>query len=125
MSSVSKYEWNKYQEQRNGTYKSDRHVQFASYDGKWPNLCFGKLTLNIDGEVVDFHYDHTKADYTSFWSSGGSCGFASSDFSDEYVISGAWIIHEDELPDKYKKYVDEIREVFNENVPYGCCGGCL
>ncbi len=44
MSSVSKYEWNKYQEQRNGTYEPDRHVQFVSYDGKWPNLCSGKLT---------------------------------------------------------------------------------
>ena len=30
------------------------HVKFISYDGKYPNLCRGKLTLEIDGEKVTF-----------------------------------------------------------------------
>ena len=29
-------------------------VEFVSYDGKWPNLCSGKLVLSIDGVTVEF-----------------------------------------------------------------------
>lgn len=29
-------------------YNPER-VEFVSYTGKWPNLCSGILTLNIDG----------------------------------------------------------------------------
>lgn len=32
------------------------HVEFVSYSGKWPNLCSGELTLEIDGEEVAFGY---------------------------------------------------------------------
>jgi len=127
MSTVTTYEWNKYQEMLNNPHGNpDHHVQFVSYDGKWPNLCSGKLTLNIDGEVVCFHYDHSKEEghYDSFWASGGRCGFRNN-YSESYIETGPWKINEEELPDKYKKYADEIAKVFNENVQYGCCGGCL
>lgn len=30
------------------------HVKFISYTGKYPNLCCGDLTLEIDGEKVIF-----------------------------------------------------------------------
>ena len=106
-------------------------IEFVSYTGKYPNLCRGVLTLRIDGEEVRFGHDYsvfeswkTDGNYDDFWSSNGSCGFTN-DFKDSYIYDGEWEISIDELPEKYQKYVDEIAEVFNDNVPRGCCGGCL
>ena len=36
------------------------HVKFISYDGKYPNLCSGRLVLEIDGERVAFSNDYSK-----------------------------------------------------------------
>ena len=43
----------------------------------------------------------------------------------EHVSDGEWSIDVDDLPEQFRKYADEIDEVFNENVPQGCCGGCV
>ena len=106
-------------------------VEFVSYTGEYPNLCRGVLTLCIDGEEVRFGHNYgvfeswkTDGNYDAFWVTGGECGFYNG-WSDEYVNHREWIVDEDELPAKYKKYINEIKEVFNANVPYGCCGGCL
>lgn len=118
-------------------------VEFVSYDGEWPNLCRGVLTLKIDNEIVKFghHYMNCRRDeaddrwiysdedpnnpnYSSFWSSGGSCGFEN-DYRDSYVLSGEWEIDVDELPEKYWDLADELDRIINENIPQGCCGGCL
>lgn len=98
-----------------------KRVKFVSYNGKWPCLCTGTLILKIDDELVRFGMQEK---YPSFWSSGGECGFMG-DYTDAYINEGEWIINTEDLPDKYKKYVTEIDIVFNENVPHGCCGGCL
>jgi len=101
------------------------HVEFVSYTGKYPNLCSGVLTLKIDGETVTFGNSFSnKVDYPEFWATGGSCGFYN-DYSDIYVNHEEWLINESELPTEYKVYAAEIEKVFNENVPHGCCGGCL
>lgn len=106
------------------------HIEFVSYTGGFPNLCSGTLTLKIDGEEVRFGHDYLRGNYNSdgnydsFWVSGGGFGFTN-DWSDSYVYGGKWIICEDDLPKKYQQYTKEIDEVFNNNVPYGCCGGCL
>ena len=89
-------------------------VKFIDYTGRWPNLCSGTLTLEIEGEVVRFSSERD----TRFWYSGGSCcGFN--------VTREPWIIDMDDIPEKYRKYYYEIVHVFNENVEWGCCGGCL
>lgn len=109
----------------------EEHVEFVSYTGKYPNLCGGVLTLRIDGEEVRFGHDYRVAEswlkdgnFESFWRSGGGCGLYNN-YADSYVDDGEWTIDKDDLPEKYRKYVDEIDEVFNSNVPWGCCGGCL
>ena len=105
------------------TYKelipdSVSHVKFISYDGKWPNLCGGELTLEIDGEKVTFGYQRRM--YPPFWTSGGGIN---PNYEGSY--SGEWIINVREIPEQYRKYAREIDMVFNENVEWGCCGGCI
>ena len=87
-------------------------VEFVSYDGKWPNLCSGVLVLRIDGKVVEFpKYCMT---------SGGCIGF-SKDW-EEFIEYGAWSV---DVPEEYKHLRKEIEECVNENVTWGCCGGCI
>lgn len=101
------------------------NVKFVSYSGAYPHLCGGVLVLNIDGEEVSFGNGHLngRADYDSFWVSGGHCSLGWDGECD--VEENTWIINVDELPEKYQKYGKEIAEVFEDNVPWGCCGGCL
>lgn len=120
-----------------------QHVKFISYDGKFPNLCSGMLHLIIDGQnylfcaispeysssakkkVEKIESEHGECKICeSFWSTGGSCGFRGH-YSDPYVTHGEWNIDVEYLPDEIKQYAHEINEVFNDNVDYGCCGGCI
>lgn len=87
-------------------------VKFVSYDGKYPNLCSGTLILNIDGEDIIFPNYCLR--------SGGSAGFTS-DWK-EVVTQGEWSV---DVPEQYKHLSQEIENVVNLNVPYGCCGGCI
>lgn len=105
--------------------KYENHVKFVSYTGKYPCLCVGILTLEIDGEICTFGGGHgePKAMYDSFWSSGGSI---TSDKDWNFKVEhDEWVINADDLCLKYRQYAEEIDEVFNANVPYGCCGGCI
>ena len=101
------------------------HVKFISYTGKYPNLCRGDLTLEIDGEKVifgngyDIKMNKRKGVYPIFWHSGG---YISANYE---AYKGEWQIDVSEIPEEYRKYASEIDEVFNVNVPYGCCGGCI
>ena len=123
-------------------------IEFVEYTGKYPNLCRGVLVLTVDGKEYIFggkrvgdklvplssgfggeqsDYDNNgrlKAGlYESFWGSGGSVWF--DDSWNAYVDDGEWNIDVDSLPDELKAMAEEIAEVFNANVPYGCCGGCI
>lgn len=86
-------------------------VEFISYTGKWPNLCSGELTLKINGQI--------RKDIEI--SSGGCCGF-NSDYSESYIEHGPWHVF---VPEDLKNYEHEIEKIVNENIPEGCCGGCL
>lgn len=87
------------------------NIEFISYNGRYPNLCSGQLVLKIDGETVD----------GIRLSSGGSVWFDSN--WSEHVEEGDWSA--DNIPTKYEHAYDKIVAVINENVPKGCCGGCV
>ena len=122
-------------------------IEFVEYTGRYPNLCSGILVLSVngkeyvfggkrvDGKLKDFDLGYgdrpsdfengnlKKGLYGSFWCSGGHAGF-DSDWN-EIVEYSPWIIREDDLPEELKPFANEISDVFNDHVPYGCCGGCL
>lgn len=87
-------------------------VEFISYDGAYPNLCSGTLVLKVNGE---------KRELSNCLISGGSVSF--DDDWNECVTDGAWDICD--LPKDLKPYKNEIVECINENIPWGCCGGCV
>lgn len=90
--------------------EEETHVKFISYTGKWPSLCYGDLTLEINGKRVKFQASDR------FWRPNG----------DEYDIleTGPWAIDVGKIPEQYRKYAAEIDEIFNNNVEKGHCGGC-
>lgn len=86
----------------------------VSYDGAFPNLCSGTLVVTIDDTEWVF------PDYCM--SSGGSVSF-SKDW-EEHVSSGPWEISKwpENFPENLKS---SVLEAVNEQVTYGCCGGCV
>lgn len=88
-------------------------VEFINYDGGYPSLCWGDLELMIDGKEVKL---------SGVLRSGGMCGFSSS--GDKLVDCGPWTIDLSRYPE-YEVYGEEITETVNENVVWGCRGGCL
>lgn len=102
-------------------------IKFVNYTGSYPNLCSGVLTLLVNGKEVTFGPEWKGAEFPKFWASGGSCGFAGKGWTDEYVNTGRWFwsIFEADKLKEFLPYKDELMEIFNLNVPFGCCGGCL
>lgn len=86
-------------------------VEFVSYDGKYPNLCRGDLVLRIDGKEVNLGCCLVSGGNTWLDSDWGAC-----------IECGAWSV---DIPEEFVQYADEITEVVNDNVPWGCCGGCI
>lgn len=120
----------------------EKRVKFISYTGRYPNLCSGVLTLEIDGVPYKFghnymnrHYDEKtktwsyadedaeRPNFDAFWSSGGSVD-ADEDWN-WHVYTDEWEIDEESLPEQFWDVADEIDRVINDNIPYGCCGGCI
>lgn len=101
------------------------HVKFVSYRGEWRCLCSGNLVLNIDGKDYSFGYcsDNNKTDFNcKFWMSGGE---VTADEDWNFTITkNPWVIIKEQIPEQFQKYYEEIEEEFNNNVEYGCCGGC-
>ena len=83
----------------------------CSYDGSYPCLCGGVLAVKIK----EIQYDMSI-------NSGGSCHL-NEDTGEEVVTAGLWSVNfPDNFPEKYK---DLVYEWVNDNVDYGCCGGCI
>ena len=104
-----------------------KHVlEFVNYNGKFPNLCCGKLIVKIDGKEFSFDSDHEdKSTYDSFWASSGCCSFNKE--WGEILEKGPWklMAFPDEYPEPIRSCLNELIDLFNENVEQGCCGGCI
>lgn len=118
-----------------GSKNTENRVRFISYTGEYPNLCTGVLTLEIDGKEYKFGHNYSNykggkfvdedpdnPNFEKLWSSGGRI---SGCMEDLYAVEGEWHIDADDLPEQFRDIADEIDEVFNNNVPWGCCGGCI
>ena len=86
-------------------------IKFISYDGRYPNLCSGRLTIEINGKMYSDGFELR---------SGGGVTF-DEDWS-EIVTDGEWSVS---VPPELEKYKEQITDIVNENVPQGCCGGCV
>ena len=88
-------------------------VEFVSYDGRYPCLCDGTLTIRVNGNTYRFK---------NALISGG--GIFRNDEWDMWSENGKWEIRLKEHPE-LEPYKEEITRIVNENVEYGCCGGCI
>lgn len=84
------------------------------YDGKYPTLCCGNLVVTIDSEEWVF---------SNYCLISGGTAYLDEDWSD-HVEQGEWTISEwpDGFPEDLKSLV---LEKVNEEIPFGCCGGCI
>lgn len=89
-------------------------LKFVSYDGCYPCLCMGTLIMNLDGRNIQFP--------RGCLISGGNVWF--DDDWNDHVESGDWDINEypENFPEELKQ---KAIELINENIPQGCCGGCV
>lgn len=82
-----------------------------SYDGSYPNLCSGTLTIKCKGQT--WKIERLR--------SGGGVWF-DKEWS-EHIDSGPWTI---DFPDVFPEcYRDKVTEMVNDQVGWGCCGGCV
>ena len=90
-------------------------IKFISYDGKYPNLCSGKLVLEVDGKQYTF---------PEFCLRSGGSAYFTNHYRNSHITHGEWSIKAwpDDFPEELK---DEAVCVVNANVKRGCCGGCL
>ena len=89
-------------------------MKFISYDGAYPNLCSGTMIVEKK--------NGTRLKITGL-QSGGCVGFNS---HEEYVEKGTWSIDENqEWGTLSKKELKKITKLANDNIEYGCCGGCI
>lgn len=88
-------------------------LKFVSYDGRYPSLCSGTLTIKDEISGQFYHL-------TNVLKSGGKC----SAHTGGRRSTGPWCIYKDELPKELVPYIKDIQKLVNDNVEHGCCGGC-
>lgn len=86
------------------------------YDGEYPNLCSGRLEVWINDTYYDFG-EHCLI--------SGGCILSDDDW-DMWAEKGPWRINEDGFPENFpEEYKEKLLEVINEELQWGCCGGCI
>lgn len=93
--------------------KSIPIIEFVSYDGKYPCLCMGTLTIKVNGKL--YYLNNAMC-------SGGHIGF--DDDWNEEISSGPWSLDLNEYSELLP-YKEELTTLVNNNVRQGCCGGCI
>jgi hypothetical protein len=84
------------------------------FDGHYPVLCYGKLEITAEGQTWELPR-HSLC-------SGGRVWF--DDGWGEHVDRGPWSVSE--WPQSFPDHLKEAAlEAINEQVPWGCCGGCI
>lgn len=127
-------------------------IEFVSYEGKFPNLCEGLLVVRIDGRLYAFnpYYDSM---YRSFWNrfnrtesleddsitkvsgfylrSGGYIDWGE-DGENPKIVKRKWIIDDKAMKlENGVRFIlsgeqkSELEKVINQNIEFGCCGGCV
>lgn len=103
-------------------------IKFIEYDGEYPCLCMGTLKVKIDGkEIIFSDSDKLKNCYPKFWRSGGTIKSNGSGLK-MWAEKGEWELsayRNEDYPKEILDILDDLIKVFNENVSYGCCGGCI
>ena len=84
------------------------------YDGKYPCLCMGYLIVWIDD---------VKWDFGSYSLSSGGNIHRDTDWN-MWTSEGEWFV--DEWPQGFPEELKELVLLkINEEIPHGCCGGCI
>lgn len=86
-------------------------IKFISYSGCYPALCYGTLTIEVNG---------TRYELEDCLHSGGDITWDDEGIED--IEDGEWRVS---VPDELKAFKEAITEVVNDNVEHGCCGGCV
>lgn len=87
-------------------------LEFVSYDGKWPSLCWGTLRFKLGAKLYVWE--------DALHSSGRVERRVSGDYT---TISGLWSV---KFPGDFPEFLrPAVTEMVNENVEHGCCGGCI
>ena len=128
-------------------------IEFVSYDGEFPTLCEGLLVVRIDGRLYAFSSYSNESMYRSFWNrhnrmevlednsitkvfgfyleSGGRIDWGDDGESPE-IVQGEWIIDDKAMKlENGERFIlsgeqkSELEKVINQNIEFGCCGGCV
>lgn len=128
-------------------------IEFVSYDGKFPTLCSGLLVVRIDGRMYAFCPYSDRSMYRSFWSrynrteileddsitkvfgfyieSGGYIDWGYNGESPK-IVEGKWTIDDEIMKlENGERFIlsgeqkAELEKVINQNIEFGCCGGCV
>lgn len=88
----------------------------VEYDGEYPCLCAGHLQVWVGDDYYDFG-DHCLC--------SGGCICHDEDW-DMWAEEGDWSIDETKIPKDFPmEYKDLLIDVINQEIPHGCCGGCI
>ena len=99
-------------------------IKFISYEASEYAVCLGKLTVEVDGVVLSFGSDLEC--FPRFWISGGGLlSDYSGSYTAPYELKHGWERDYTQYPKWIKDSIPEILEVMNDNIEWGCCGGCI
>ena len=107
-------------------------VKFVKYECEPLSRCRGALYVWIDNKLISFgawcDCKRSQPDYPPFWESGGEV-----DYDDNGMIKdcrqGPWKLAKDiskwDYTEEIERAFPELIRIMNENVRWGCCGGCI